>query len=163
VKRRRQDKKVDILISIFKRPEKLEIVVRDSLGSSFGNADAKKVRDILVADFKKRDFDQGLVSGLQYVQNKLQANPPKKSDTGPGKKTTGTGKRVGTGDDKEDDAQVSIMGWICIALGALLVIWLIVGIIRAITAPRPVYGGGPGGGPGYGGGYGGGGGGGFFT
>jgi ribosomal protein S3AE len=49
--------------------------------------------------------------------------------------------------------------WICVGIAALLALWLIVGIFRAVLSPNPSYGGGPGyragpggGGPGYGGG-----------
>jgi uncharacterized membrane protein YgcG len=49
--------------------------------------------------------------------------------------------------------------WICVGIAALLALWLIVGIFRAVFSPNPGYGGGPGyragpgrGGPGYGGG-----------
>ncbi len=53
-------------------------------------------------------------------------------------------------------------GWICLGLVALLVVWLIFGVIRGLSnRGSPGYGSGGGGGGGYGGG--GGGGGGFFT
>ncbi len=90
--------------------------------------------------------DRALLEATDYVINDLKGTKVVHTDGTPTKDTkAATTKRTG----------MSIGGWICLGIVVLLAIWLVVGIIRALTSPAYAGGGGYGGGPGYGGGGGG--------
>src|SRR5262249_5535514 len=114
---------------------------------------------------KQKKFDEGLLDAVAYVEKTLDKNIGKQGE----RKSLSPGG--GSTTTKSKEGGMGIGGWICIGLVAVLAIWLVVGLIRAFTSPRPGPGYGPGGpgyapGPGgaaYGAPAGGGGGGGFFS
>ncbi len=95
-------------------------------------------------DEKFRLRDEALLAATNYVINDL------KDTVVAGTGTTGT---TSTNNQVAKKTGMSIGGWICIGLCVLLGVWLVIGLLRALT------GGGGGGYGGGGGGYGGGGGG----
>jgi hypothetical protein len=102
-------------------------------------------------DKNPKKFDDALLDGLRYIDNTLSSHKVEATSpvsAAPTRHNDGAG---GSG----------ILGWICIGLCVLLVIWLVVGVFRALFGGGHPVGGGYAGGPGYAGGYGGGGGG-FF-
>lgn len=123
----------------------------DHIKSLFDNAmkaagakeNANAPRDEVV-----RIRDAALLQATDYVIADLRGTKVIHTDGTPTKET-----KAATAPEKKG---MSIGGWICLGICVLLAIWLVVGIIRALTAPS--YGGGYGGG-----GYGGGGGFGFGT
>lgn len=137
------------------------LIDTESANRGFGKGDEDALRGFFDAAMREsagkppeeatRIRDAALLKATDYVINDLRGTKVTVSKDGtPLKNPTTEAKKTGMG----------IGGWICIGLVVLLAIWLVIGVIRALTAPS--YGGGYGGGPGYGGG-GGFGGGGFFT
>lgn len=152
--KRAKERKVDgVYILINRSPPNLQVKVASKTLPYFKQTDARELRDKLVAHFDKKNSDEGLVQGLEFVQAKLTENPPPAQASTSGSSASPAAENTGSGFFS------GIWGYICIGVVVLLVIWLIIGLIRAFTAPAGGYGG-AGGGPGYG--YGGGGGG-FFS
>lgn len=140
----------------------------------FTEANREEAQRILLRDLGK-NRDQALLQTLHYIRGAFRTNtaaksagaaPPVTQPAEPGVHQEHAVEHTGT---PWRTAGIGIGGFICIALAIIAVIWLVIGVIRAMFAPRyPAgpggggYGGGGGYAPGYGGGYGGGGGG-FFS
>ena len=121
----------------------------------FGREDDRKLEQQLAAAFKAGDKDQGLYEATAYVVDRL------KNSTVPAKTATPAAGEPAR--NQRGGSNVSLGGLICFGLLAAGVVWLIFGVIRALTQPRGGYGPGGYGGGGYGGGGYGGGGGGFMS
>jgi uncharacterized protein len=138
----------------------------ETLKKAFSPADEEKLSDILAKNFAT-DPDGRLLDALQFIDKQMAAhfktagpaNNPGVVAQQPAPRDSGEGSTT----RHHDNTGPNILGWICVGLFVIVVVWLIIGLIRAFTRPAVPYGGGPGyGGPGYvGGGYGGGGG--FFS
>lgn len=157
-----------VYVLICRKPGYVQVGVGEATRREgwFSNAQRKELRDILLKNLKEKKYDEALREGVNYVQRVLEAH---RSAVGPvtqsNPKVTATPRPV----QGEETGAPSWLGWVCLGLAALLVLWLIIGVIRAVTggaSPGPGYGR-PvvAGGAGYGGPpvYGGGGGGGFFS
>jgi uncharacterized protein len=168
-----------IYVLMCKSPRRVEFYMGDrTKRKAFTPEDRKKAVAVLTTHLNKKppDFDGGLLALVNDVDRTLERNigraPPSTSS-----KSSTAGKTAATPAKKSEGGLMSsIWGWICIGLVALLVLWLVIGLIRAFTGrgsrptggypDRPGYApqaGGYGPGGGYGGGGGGGGGGGFFS
>ena len=132
------------------------LIDEESVNRGFGKADEDKIRTTFDTAMKDGAHKQGeerlkirdaaLLSATDYVINDMRGTKVVHTDGTPMKDAKAAKKGGGMG----------IAGWVCIGLVVLLGVWLMIGVIRALT-------GGGGGGGGYGGGgYGGGGGGGGF-
>ncbi len=146
-----------ILVLITREPRHLYVETgKRTEQKAFTAENRDRLVDTFMSNFKKGEFDKGLLEGVEYVRETLDRNIGKAAAGGAGAAAPGRGeKHVGFGREGGMEG-MGIMGWVCIGLVVLLGLWLIVGLIRAFSgAGRPV--GGPGGG--YGGGYGPGGGG----
>lgn len=130
----------------------------------FTTTNRNEAKRILIANFDANEENKGLLEALEYIKTTLGTHTAKSGATS----AKSAGGNMGD----------NMLGWVCLGVGALLVLWVVVGLIRAFAgAGRPVDRGpgnyvgggpgyGPGGGPGYGPGYGqpaGGGGGGFMS
>jgi hypothetical protein len=120
---------------------------RESRERGFSDADEKHIWEIIRTSFREASKqtdegkrlearDSGLIAAIDFIVNDLKDTEVPVSAT-----TKSDGKKPGG---------MSVGGWICLGLCILLGVWLVIGIIRALT--------GGGGGGGYGGGGGGGGG-----
>jgi len=154
--RAQSDKTRGIYILICAKPGGVAIIAdKETRKRGLSSADEQSINAALIKSFqdaaKETDaakklslHDAGLQSAAEQIVSKLKdTNVAVTSSTS----HTKSGGNRGMG----------IAGWICIGIVVLLVIWLIVGVIRALTHS------GGGGGGGFGGGGGGGGGGGFMT
>jgi uncharacterized protein len=153
-----RERGVFVLVSV--EGSYVEVVVDEQtdLKRSFPDADARKLRDILVAGFKeasgakdKSDADKKVIRGEALVKATGFVVDQLKHTSAP--EASGTTHST----DAPKKAGWSIGTWICIGLCVLLAVWVVIALIRALTGM---------GGGGYGGGYGpgyGGGGGGFFS
>ncbi len=175
-RKRAKDYRVEgiyILITLKPEPHAAVLAGEATLKSGvFKESNRAEAEHILLGELG-RNRDKALLDTLQYVRNAFRANTAAKAGTAappvvaqarpgvqheqpPGQTRPGWGA-----------AGIGIGGIICIALAAIAVIWVVIGLIRSLFAPRypaGAPGGGYGGGgyaPGYGG-YGGGGGG-FFS
>jgi TPM domain len=151
-----------VLILISKHPSKYRVRVgKVTVKKVFTAADEEKLEKVLKESLKAGDLDGALLNSVNYVCERIAINDPRPA-------TTETNKAAAPPAGQAHNPQdVNWVLWIVVIIVGLLVFWIIIGIIRAITTPRmgPGYGGGPGGGGYGGGGYGGGGGGGggFFS
>ncbi len=120
----------------------------NALAKIFTAAMVEANKGTKTADEKRAVLGESLVKGTDYVIGQLRNTSAPEA--------TGTTRADGGSETK--GAGMHWIWWVAIVAGVLLVIWIIIALIRAMTGN--VYGGGYGGG-GYGG-YGGGGGPGFF-
>lgn len=151
-----------IYVLICKEPAHLQVTVNKLRpATAFTRENGQKLSRIMLEKFAERKtdkrFDAGLLAGVDFVQSTLRANlPPQSAGKQEGRSTVGSSNQPqGHGPGMGG----SIMGWVCIGVVILLAVWLVLGLVRALS------GGGGGYGPrGYGpGGYGAGGGGGFLN
>src|SRR5205807_999007 len=122
------------------------VEVGDKTAASFTQADQRKVRDLLVKNFDAKKYDEGLVSGLEYIRDTLNVNPPPRvaEQKGGGAAGGAAGGGAGGGGRRAADEPANFwstpVGWVCIGLLVLLGLWLIMRVLGAIFAPRPAYG-----------------------
>ncbi len=132
----------------------------------FGTKDMDKLKTILDTQLSK-NADDTLTEVVNYTLETMNehaqtkgatttpAAPKKKAAAAPAPPPAPVVHR----DQNHGEGMPGWVGWVCLIVGGLLVVWVVFALIRALTGGM---GGGGGYGPGYGGGYGGGGGG-FFT
>jgi TPM domain len=101
---------------------------------------------------KAPSMDEKLVQAAEYVLETMNQHPPKKAAAAPEKHPQQPVQPAQQPVGHRDHADSTLppwVGWVCLIVGVLFVVWIIFAIIRSMT--------GMGGGYGYGGGYGGGG------
>lgn len=160
-KTRAEELSVDgILVIITKEPGHVQVGVGPETRKrafTLGNKD--ELGRLLLNKFKEKQYDEGLLQGVQFVRTTLANNTQ-----------AGAGRNTGAPVQNQPQHKGAvgggllggIGGFLCIGLLILGVLWLVFGLIRAFSGmgARGGYGGG---GYGPGGGYGGGGGGGFMS
>ncbi len=119
----------------------------------FTDQDAHDAEAAMAESMRRENDNKALLDGLKFVQTQMEANQ-RKVAAPPIAKPSQT--IVGRANAPEHREGSGIMGWLCPLLGALLVGWVVIALIRAFTgAGRPQQPGyGPGPGQGYAGGYG---------
>jgi hypothetical protein len=151
-----------IYILICREPPHLQVEVgNQTQKKAFTLRDRDRLVQLLMEHFRKKEYDQGLLEGVDFVrktmaENRADASPAPAPHRGEAPVTPppppthrGGGGIMG----------LDCFGLLCVGVAAALVIWVIFGLVRAFTGMgRGGYGGGPGYGGGYGPGYGGGGG-----
>lgn len=136
-----------IYVVITKEPSKIRVVHANRLKKVFGGAEANHLEKIvekhLIASRKDpAEADKALLEGVDYVYTTLESRMP----AGATKETKTTpAKDAGARDEAEP--RVNWVTWLLIGVGAFLVIWLILGLVRGLSGA-----GGGAGAPGYGGG-----------
>jgi TPM domain len=149
------------------------LFVRDEKAPGFTSSDTDDVRTIVLAKFKEKDYNKGLLDGLKVIHTALEKHHGRHTQTeGEAHGSASLASLLGG----------SLCGLVCIGLVVVLGVWIVFALVRTLMGggqPPQGYtsgyggpgGGGPGGGGGFpgGGGYpppgygGGGGGGGFFS
>ncbi len=143
-----------VYVLICKSPGHVQVEVgNETRRKAFTSENRDRLIRILLDNFKQKKFDTGLTEGVDYVATSLRENLGR----------SGASRSVIPGGGGRTMSTSPIMGWLCIGLVVLLGLWLVVGLIRAISGAGRGYGPGGYGGGGYGPGYGGGGGGGFMS
>jgi uncharacterized protein len=145
---------------ITENPHKLEVVAQRDVRNSglFTNTNEREMARIMLERLRTKQLDNALLDGVRYVEETFATHA----------QAAGRPNTVPVAPAQPAVQANPLLGWLCMGAAVLLVVWVIVAIIRAVSGPRPGYGPGPGG-PGYGAaggygpGYGGGGGGGFFS
>lgn len=127
-----------IYILITQTPGHVEVEVGDETEEFFPLQDAKELKSGMARKFNDKLWDEGLLDGCRFVEHRLAAH------------MHGAALRGEEGVRGQPRGN-PIMGWICLAIVGVGLVWLVIALIRAFS--------GGGGGGGYGGGYGGGGGG----
>lgn len=163
-----------IYILISKKPGHLQIEVdQQTRNQGFGLDDRDALAKKMVALFGQKNNDGALLEAVGFVETKLAvklgkrpAAPAPVAAQKPVKQPVHRAAEV-AGHGAEPDRGISPLGWIGITVAALLGVWLLAAVFRAVSGigrgggvGGPM---GPGGAGGYGGGGGGGGGGGFFS
>jgi uncharacterized protein len=146
-----------IYILITKEPGHVQIEVGDETGrKAFTKKDRDHLRDLMLGHFKKKEFDKGLLEGVEYVRKTVDDNlKGQKKGAQPAVPAPGRHQEPTV---VERPSLPPWVGWVCVGLAVVAGIWVVFAIIRGLSgAGGGAYG--PGGG--YGGGFGGGGG--FLT
>ena len=119
-------------------------------GRGFGDAKLEKVRSIFITGFRAASDldgdkatsrrDETLLEATNYVIDELKETVP-----------SSAGKNRVTSSDSGNEAGGgrSIMGWVCIGLCVVVVVWVIIGLFRAMSGSGGMGGGGMGGGGGF--------------
>jgi hypothetical protein len=165
-KRAREDRVNGVYILICKQPGHVEIGTgANTAQRAFTSSNRRELRNILVSNLQAKKPDQALIEGMDYIRDTMNANLRSSAESRTGRFATPIPGQV---QRQRASWGGGIAGWVCLGLVVLLVVWLIVGLIRAFTGGGQRYGGGMGGGypgagypgggyGGYGGGFGGGG------
>jgi uncharacterized membrane protein YgcG len=75
IRRARAARVEGVYVLVCKKPGHLEVTVRDATTKKgFPATDRIKLRDMLLARFKQKKFDQGLTEGVQFVHSRFAAN-----------------------------------------------------------------------------------------
>jgi uncharacterized membrane protein YgcG len=134
-----------VLVLICREPSRLHVEVSPNL-TQFTRQHSLRVRDIILEDFQRQDYDRALERAVAYAVNTLRVTP-----------TMGATLR-GIRLDPSIAAQLQQMReeraaaesgqnqwllWVAIILGAVL-LWLLIGLFRALARPQapPTYAGG---------------------
>jgi hypothetical protein len=132
---------------------RIEIGNKTRTEAYFGTEDIEKLKEIIKA---KQSADEMLLRIANYTLDTMNAHAPKKANAAPNRRPANVQQPVVAPRQHHESAMPPWVGWVCLIVAVLLVVWVIFAIIRAFS--------GMGAGGGYGGGYGyGGGGGGFLT
>jgi uncharacterized protein len=123
-----------VYVLICKEPGHVEIEVGDDTRRrAFSDEDRRRLTQIFIDHFRKKEFDTGLLQGVQFVHDTLDRNlshgraaAPRRDEGQP----RGGGQPSGLG------------GWLCFGLMGLGAILLVVALFRAIGGGGRGYGGG---------------------
>ena len=66
----------DIYVLICRNPGHVQVGAGEHARRAFPRADQQKLTDLLLAKFKEKDHDQGLLDGVRYVRTTLDKNAP---------------------------------------------------------------------------------------
>ncbi len=154
--RARAERVEGIYILISKEPAHLQIEVGHETEKRAFKVpdDVKRLRTILLENFQKKDYDTGLLEGVEFVQQKLSENlgVARAAGEAPARANEPVAHKVGP-----EVQGVSGMGFLWIIVVLLIGFWILRALFRGIFhmlgggGPRQ-YGPGPGApGPGYGG------------
>src|SRR5262249_34712924 len=127
-----------VYIGIFKEPPHLQIEVgNETRKKTFTLDDRHKLRNLLVEKFKNKKYDEGLVEAVAFVHDAMKTNTKQAALEKP------TAPPSGRTEHREPPAHAQVGGgggggggWgtlICFGLVAVLAIWVIFGLIRAVT------------------------------
>jgi uncharacterized protein len=172
VERARMEGVNGIYVLITREPGHVEVVVGNQTQAVFSNEERHHLSQLLLKHLRQKEYDEGLLAAVNHVRAVLGSAPSAGAPVAaPSTHSQLPNHRAPAPDGRLGSAGGSWMRWLGIGLAALLALWLVSAVLRAISGnqTRPVtagFGGSGGtGGPGpYGspGGYGGYGGGGLF-
>ncbi len=152
-----------IYILICRHPGHVQVEVdRQTRGQGFGDSERDKVRDLLLAGFKHKDYDKTLLDSVDYIRDTMKKKlRPRAEEVGlPGAPHQRVDQYGGDAGNHQPARGMGWLGWIIVALVVFLGIRLVAALFTGLTGAgrSGTYGG-----AGYGPGYGSGGGGGFMS
>lgn len=113
--RTRQERVDGVYVLIVKKPGHVEVGVGEKTQErAFTLANRNELTKIFAGRFRAQQYDEGLLEGVRYVQDAMKAN------------LAGTAEGAAGGG-------FNWMGLICVGLVVLGVIWLVIGIFRAMS------------------------------
>lgn len=132
------DKRIYLLIT--RSPLHFQVQVgNQTLNTAFTKTDIRNLRSLLADEFNKKNFDEGLIECVEYVQQTLdRATRPVFSGSSSAPPAPGGGKAADpatnkTAADSEKGTGSELIKWGCIALVALLGIWLVIRLFRSMS------------------------------
>lgn len=145
-----------VFILICKKPGHVEVQSgTETRKKDFTLEDDRELRSHFVDAFREKQFDEGLTSGLDFIENTMKAHQGIKTQPEVAKPSATPQVKTNQGGG---GGGMTLMGMVCVIGGIVLAFWVISSLIRALTGMgRGMVGGQPGymGGPGYVGGGGG--------
>src|SRR6266851_1137406 len=146
-----------VYVLICKSPGHVEVGTGPNTeAKAFTKANRDELKNIIFGHLAKKESDQGLLVGTEYVRDTMKANLKiRQAESRPAHRNPAP--FAAPVHDRGTSVLGGLGGLLCIGLIAVLAIWLIFGLIRAFSGGGGGYAGGPGGGYMGGGGFGGGG------
>jgi hypothetical protein len=146
-----------VFVLICRDPSTLQVEIGNSISASglFTQADRSKLRDLMVQAFKAKDYDKGLLDGVDYFEKTLAE---RSAGTGKAESSTGIGttpRPYNLPSAETSPRPVSVPRQTptrSFSFGGLIIIAIIALVIFAVL--RRLFGGARSSPPGYGGGYG---------
>jgi uncharacterized protein len=128
-----QEREVDgVVIVAVQQPGSLRVAVGRQTQSRFTSADRNHLVEIMLGDFRKKNFDQGLLNGLGFARQKLTEAFPAVGGNNVGQVEPGAAdsRRRGEFDPRERQASGGLptWAWALVILGG---IWAILALLRA--------------------------------
>ena len=103
-----------VYLLVCKKPSRFEILVDTKTSEkAFPVSDRTELHDLLVKDFEKKNFDDGLKAGTTFVRDKMKTN-------------LGTGTKAAT--------ESGWLYWGSLILIGLIVLWVIIAAVRAVMS-----------------------------
>jgi len=144
-KRYEQQRVSGISVLLCKNPQYLYINMgKETAKKAFTDKNRNELRSRMTERFKAGEFDKGLLEAVNYIGETFQTTiGPRKVATTPLTESATAKSSVPADGKAEPTTQTlensSILGWVCVGLVGLLVLWVVIGLIRALTgAGRPV-------------------------
>jgi TLP18.3/Psb32/MOLO-1 phosphatase superfamily protein len=165
----RQEGVNGVYLMITKSPGYVQVEVgQETQKHAFTLQEARELRDLVFAAFKKKEHDRGLEESVAFVQRTMANNLAGRQHQGGA--AAGPLERLGVNKNPLEQLGVNKnapiggagMSWIVWAIIIVVGVWIVMALLRGISRGIGGGGGGAPGPGGYGGGYGGGGGGGGF-
>ena len=137
---RYKELKVDgVYVLICKEPAYVQVASGKKMeAKGFDSKKRTELANLMIEQFKKKEFDAGLLTVVNEVSKTLQA---KGLAAKPG--TERVAAKSGTDQAAESTAVPELpawTSWLCIGLMALLGVWLVVGLIRAFSGAGQIAG-----------------------
>ncbi len=134
-----------VFVLICKDPSRIQLDVgSETRAKAFTIANRDELRNILVTQFKAKNFDQGLLDGVNYVQSTMQANvgnsSAQNSTTNGGAVSQYPANQYPTNTGPTGPAPTPTSSHSFGILSVIIVIGFIFFIVRAFLRPRNSYG-----------------------
>ncbi|MGL5098325.1 MAG: hypothetical protein ACRDD1_22280, partial [Planctomycetia bacterium] len=141
--------KADVVVFACKEPAHLRVLVGGSLTKAgYSKADETALKDKVLAAFKEKKFDVGLLDGLAFLNDSLGLvgkTPAAKTAAavpGAAKPAAPAAAVPPAGNPGDLGAASPIWGWLIIGGVVLLGLWLVMGLMRAMSGAGGGMGGG---------------------
>src|SRR5262249_52483819 len=120
-RRMRQNNVDGVYVLIIKAPGRIQVRSSKKIEASFDGNQRKELRDIMTTHFNKKDFDTGILDGVEYIRDQFAKNPPRAGAAPQVAKNPKTAPGV----LKDEKGEWNWTGIICVGLVVLVVVWLI--------------------------------------
>lgn len=146
--RRARDEGVNgIYVLITREPGHVEVAVGNRTRTEFPDEERHRLVEILLNHFKKKEYDEGLLEAVRYVQSTLAAHTRVGGAPSAGSEHPGLSHET-----RGIEASWGLWHWLGLGLAVLFGVWLLSAVVRALAGGGGQPGGytGPGGSAGYG-------------
>jgi hypothetical protein len=136
-----------VYVVVLEKPTILRVVLGDKTRDSglFTATNREQLLETFQKKLKEGNKDEALIAGATYVLDTMVRNAGTIERDKKGREETGAVPVAGRVNE-QDTGRPAWLGWVCFAVVAVLVIWLVVGLVRSFSggagAPGYGYGGG---------------------